>query len=63
MGTMLTDDANLRGILEGSSAKNLVVSSVIHKAVIEIDELGSEASGSTGMRGEVDSSELIVVHG
>lgn len=51
MGTMLTNNADLRGIWEGRVNKNLVVSSVIHKAVIEIDESGSEASGSKGMSG------------
>lgn len=55
MGTMLTSKANLRGILEGSNAKNLVVSSVVHKAVIDVDETGSEASGSTGITSKLDS--------
>lgn len=59
MGTMFTENANLRGILEGG-AKNLVVSSVIHKAVIEVDESGSEASGSTGMGGELNLLEFAV---
>lgn len=44
----MTDKANLRGLLEGSDTKNVIVSNVVHKAVIEIDEQGSEASGSTG---------------
>lgn len=48
MGTMLTDDANLHGLLDESDTKKLVISKMIHKAIIEIDEQGAEASGSTG---------------
>lgn len=43
---MFSDAANLGGVLDSSN--QLKVSDVVHKAVIEIDEKGSEAAGATG---------------
>lgn len=43
---IFSDSANLRGILD--SGEQLRVSDVVHKAVIEIDEKGSEAAAATG---------------
>ena len=43
---MFSDTANLKGVLD--SSEQLKVSEAVHKAVIEIDEKGSEAAGSTG---------------
>lgn len=46
MGEMFSSSADLKGLLE--SGESLHVSEVIHKATIEIDEKGSEASAGTG---------------
>lgn len=46
MGGMFSGKGDLNGILE--SGEPLQVSEVIHKAVIEIDEKGTEASAATG---------------
>lgn len=43
---MFSAAANLKGVLD--SDEQLKVSNVVHKAVIEIDEKGSEAAGATG---------------
>lgn len=51
MTKIFTHNAELSGILAGNDAGNsLKVSSVIHKAFIEINEEGSEAAASTGER-------------
>ena len=43
---VFSDAANLRGMLDADEP--LKVSDVVHKAVIEIDETGSEAAAATG---------------
>lgn len=45
---MFSDNADLSGLLDENDQKDLVVSKVIHKAFIEINEDGSEAGGSSG---------------
>lgn len=51
---MFSNDADLSGLLDEKITKNLVVSKVIHKAFIEVDENGSEASGSTGTFSKIE---------
>lgn len=49
IGKIFTHNANLSGILATSDTGSaLKVSKVIHKAIIEINEEGSEAASSTG---------------
>lgn len=43
---MFSDSADLRGMFDPED--QLKVSDVVHKAVIEIDEAGSEATSATG---------------
>lgn len=43
---MFSDRANLRGVL--ATGEPLKVSDVVHKAVIEFDEMGSEATAGSG---------------
>lgn len=43
---VFSDTANLNGLLD--SGEQLKVSDVIHKAVIEINEKGSESAAATG---------------
>lgn len=43
---IFSDSANLRGLLD--SGEQLKVSDVVHKAVIEINEKGSESAAGTG---------------
>lgn len=52
MGTMFSSMADLSGLLAEDDHKNLYVSKVIHKAFIEVDEEGSESSGSSGKLSE-----------
>lgn len=44
---MFTDSADLSGMLQCETS--LKVSNVIHKAYIEINEIGTEAAGATGI--------------
>lgn len=46
MREMFSRNANLSGIFE--SGEQLLVSDVIHKAFIEVNEEGAEAAGVTG---------------
>ncbi|KAF1377056.1 hypothetical protein PFLUV_G00217930 [Perca fluviatilis] len=46
MTDMFGDHANLRGI---SEEQGLSVSEVVHKATLDVDEAGAEASGATGI--------------
>lgn len=48
MATMFSDSADLSGLL--ASNEQTKVSKVIHKAVIEVNEEGSEAAATTGIR-------------
>lgn len=46
MGEMFTRQANLDGMLESNDP--LYVSKSIHKADIEVNEIGSRAAGASG---------------
>lgn len=48
ISNMFSSTADLRGILNTNTSESLHVSEVIHKAVIEINEKGSEAAAATG---------------
>lgn len=59
---MFSDSADLSGLLGENEAKNLVVSKVMHKAFIEVDEYGSEAGGSTGKFSKSIYSLVLIFH-
>ncbi|XP_051834397.1 serine protease inhibitor A3N-like [Antechinus flavipes] len=44
---LFTDDANLSGISE--QAKDIKISKAVHKAVMDVDETGTEAAAATGV--------------
>lgn len=46
MGEMFKSKSDLSGLLK--NATDLKVSKAVHKAVIEVNEEGSEAAGTTG---------------
>lgn len=51
MADMFSSSAELNGIL--ASGENVVVSDVIHKAFIEVDEVGTTAAAATGMNSNI----------
>lgn len=56
MGEIFKQKSDLSGLLEKS--KDLRVSKAIHKAVIEVNEDGSEASAATGNQNCRSKSKL-----
>lgn len=54
MGEMFKSKSDLSGLLK--NATDLKVSKAVHKAVIEVNEEGSEAAGTTGKNAWFDSN-------
>lgn len=56
MGDMFTDAADLSGLV--NNVRDLKVGAVVHKAFIEVNEIGSEIAAATGKQQSMSDFNL-----